>query len=197
MQLSLGLDRADNRVELGIGRHPFERPRAQGANVEALADQSLSVAALMHTEFGLASAWIRAAIFGVSPMAWSMFAPPALIAPTTTRPVWIPTRASMPASPCAFSDCVQLAHARRDGESGQDGSLGVVVVRAGIAEKSDGAVADVLVDVAAVAGDALVADALVGAQHVAQCLGVQVSGERRRTDNVGEQHRQLATLAIR
>ena len=92
---------------------------------------------------------------------------------------------------------VQLAHARRDGESGQHGSFGVVVVRAGIAEKSDGAVADVLVYVAAVAGDAVVADALVGAQHIAQRLGVELSRERRRADNVGEQHRQLATLAIR
>src|SRR6185369_9214493 len=92
---------------------------------------------------------------------------------------------------------VQLAHARRDGDSGQNGSFGVVVVRAGIAEKSDDAVADILVYVAAVARDAVVADALVGAQHVAQRLGVELSGECRRADNVGEQHRQLATLAIR
>src|SRR6185369_10152046 len=177
-------------------RHPFQRPRAQGADVEAFPDEF---------ERRGAYAYRIRACFRLDTCGDVRCFPDGVVDVcsagahrTDDDQAGMDSNARFDAgSALRLQRMVQLADARRDGDSGQNGSFGVVVVRAGIAEKSDDAVADILVYVAAVAGDAVVADALVGAQHVAQSLGVELSRERRRADNVGKQHRQLTTLAIR
>jgi hypothetical protein len=83
-----------------------------------------------------------------------------------------------------------------DVEAGENRTLGVVVVGDGVAEIGQYAIAGVLMNVAAVAVGTLDTHLLIGAQQRAQGLGVETPGQRRRPDDVCEQHRELATLSF-
>ena len=69
-------------------------------------------------------------------------------------------------------------------EPGAHRPLGVVLVRLRVAEIDQHAVAHVLGDEAAEAGDRLGDAAVIGADDLAQVLGVEPGGERRRADEI-------------
>ncbi len=75
-----------------------------------------------------------------------------------------------------------------DPKAGVHGPLGIVLVRARVAEVGDHTVAEILGGVSVEALDGAHAHVLVGAQDVAPVLGVERAGERRRVDQVAEQH---------
>ena len=87
-------------------------------------------------------------------------------------------------------------HGREDGECGARSPRHVVAMRDGGAEQRHDAVADVLVDRAAVALD----DGVDGAEETAEqrlgVLGAKLRGHGGETDQVHEQDRHLASLAL-
>ena len=114
----------------------------------------------MQIELGMASAWIRAARLGVSPIACSILPPPATHRPDHDE-TGVDAHARFDAGFAAgLARCGERPHAGHDGKSREHGSFGIILVRRGIAEKGDHAIADVLIDVAAVASDAIDADAV-------------------------------------
>src|SRR5215831_9734549 len=136
---------------------------------------SRCVVALITTVLGAASAWRRAATFGVSPRAKCSWRPPPLISPTTTRPVWMPSRTA------SWTPCSRTSRA-----------LSEV-----IAEVDQQAIAQILGDVAVKALDHLGTRGLIRQDHVAQLFRIQLAGQRRRVDQIAEQHRELAALRCR
>ena len=64
-------------------------------------------------------------------------------------------------------------------------------------EHGHDAVADMLVDVAAMLGDQAVGELEEGVEERVDLLGVELVGQRRVADEVGEQHAHLPPLALR
>jgi hypothetical protein len=69
-------------------------------------------------------------------------------------------------------------------------------MRLGIAEIDQHAVAHILCDKAGVAGDRVSDAAVIGADDLAQILGVVPPRQRRRADQIAEHHGQLAPLGL-
>ena len=72
--------------------------------------------------------------------------------------------------------------------------LGVVLVRLRVAEIHQHAIAHVLGDKAVEAADRLGDAAMIGADDLAQVLGIEARRKRRRADQIAEHHRELPTL---
>jgi len=83
-----------------------------------------------------------------------------------------------------------------DREPGARRALGVVLMRLGIAEINQHAVAHILGDKTAKAADGVGDAAVVGADDLTQILGIEARGQRRRADQIAEQHRQLPPLGV-
>ncbi len=79
-------------------------------------------------------------------------------------------------------------------EPGAGRALGVVLMRLRIAEINEHAVAHILGDKAAKAADGVGDAAMVGADDLAQILGIEARRQRRRADQIAEHHRQLPPL---
>jgi len=60
-----------------------------------------------------------------------------------------------------------------------------------VAEINEHPVAHILGDKTAKAGDGVGDTAMIGADDLAQILGIEAGGQRRRTDQIAEHHRQL------
>ena len=84
-----------------------------------------------------------------------------------------------------------------DREPGARRALGVVLMRLGIAEINQHAVAHILGDKTAKAADGVGDAAMVGADDLAQILGIEARRQRRRTNQIAEHHRQLPPLSLR
>ena len=74
--------------------------------------------------------------------------------------------------------------------------LVVVLVRLGIAEIDQHAVAHVFGDKTGEAGDRVGDAMVIGADDFAQILGIEAPRQRRRADQIAEHYRQLATLSF-
>ena len=83
-----------------------------------------------------------------------------------------------------------------DREPGARRALGVVLMRLGIAEINQHAVAHILGDKTAKAADGVGDAAVVGADDLAQILGIEARRQRRRTDQVAEHHGHLPSLGL-
>ena len=81
-------------------------------------------------------------------------------------------------------------------EAGAHRPLGVVLVRLRVAEIDQHPVAHVLGDKAVEAGDRLGDRAVVGADDLAQVLGVEPRRERGRADQIAEHHRELPAFGV-
>ena len=92
---------------------------------------------------------------------------------------------------------VERRHRVDDRQAGADRPFRVVLARRGPAEVDEQPIAEVLGDVAAEARDGAGGGLLVLRDEVAPLLGVELLRERRRADQVAEEHRQLAALAGR
>ena len=92
---------------------------------------------------------------------------------------------------------LQRADRIEDGEPGAHSPLGVVLVRGGIAEIGEHAIAQILRDHAAKALDLARAARLEGADDVALLLGIEPRRERARAHHVAEHDRELATFRRR
>ncbi len=75
-----------------------------------------------------------------------------------------------------------------DGEPGPQRPLGIVLMRLRIAE--------ILGDKTGVPGDRIGDATLIGADHLAQILGIVARRQCRRADQIAEHHRQLAPLGL-
>ena len=130
---------------------------------------SRRVPAAMTTASGSARACSRAARFGVSPTTDCSCAEPSPIrSPTTTSPVAIPTRA------WSLTDLTsRRPTASIDAQPGPDRPLGIVLMRLRVAEIDQHAVAHVLGDKAVEPGDDLGDGAVIGADDLAQILGIE------------------------
>ena len=92
--------------------------------------------------------------------------------------------------------CGEPADRVDDREPGADRPLGIILVRLGIAEIDEHAVAHILGDKTAKPADGVRDAAMVGADDLAQILGIEARGQRRRTNQVAEHHGQLAPLGL-
>ena len=81
-------------------------------------------------------------------------------------------------------------------QRGADRPLGVILVRLGIAKIDQYAVAHILGDKTAKAANGVVDTAMVGADDLAQILGIEARGQWRRADQVAEHHGQLPPLRV-
>ena len=81
-----------------------------------------------------------------------------------------------------------------DREPGAGRVLGVVLIRLGIAETDQHAIAHILADKTAKAGDGVGHAAVVGADDLAQILEIEARGQRRRTHQIAKYHPQLPPL---
>ena len=145
----------------------------------------------MTTMFGSAIPCRRAARFGVSPtIACSCAAPAPIRSPTTTSPVAMPTRVCR-ARVWLDRYCGTISFQPRAHRP-----LGVVLMRLRIAEVHQHAVAHVFRHEPSKRlhgfGDAF----LICRNDLAHVLRVHAGGERRRTDQVREHHRDLAALGV-
>ena len=113
---------------------------------------------------------------------------PWLVAPSVTAasPVSTPQRAWIPGP--------RALHGVDEVEARADRALGVVLVRDRGAPQGHDRVADELLDAAAVALDDVGRELEVGRQELPDRLGVPALGQRREADEVGEQHRDQASL---
>src|SRR4029077_2049072 len=92
--------------------------------------------------------------------------------------------------------CGEPADRLDDREPGAGRALGIVLMRLGIAEIDQHAVAHIFGDKTVKAGDGVGDAAVVGADDLAQILGIEARRQRRRTDQIAEHHRQLPPLCV-
>ena len=92
--------------------------------------------------------------------------------------------------------CGEPADGVDDCQPGASRTLGVVLMRLWIAEIDQHAVAHILGDKTPKAADGVGDAAMVGADDLAQILGIEARGQRCRADQVAEHHRQLAPLGL-
>ena len=121
-------------------------------------------------------------------MPCSCAAPEPIRSPTTTSPVAMPTRV------CSEARRLEPGHRRDQLQPRPHRPLGVVLMGLRIAEIHQHAVAHVFGHEAAEAAHGLGDAFLIGRNDLAQVLRVHAGGERRRTDQVREHHRDLAAL---
>jgi hypothetical protein len=81
-------------------------------------------------------------------------------------------------------------------EPGASGALGIVLMRLGIAEIDQHAIAHIFGDKTAKAGGSVGNTAMIGADDLAQILGIEARGQRRRTNQIAEHHGQLPPLGF-
>src|SRR5271169_2961611 len=92
--------------------------------------------------------------------------------------------------------CGEPADRLDDREPGTSRALGIVLMRLGIAEINQDAVAHTLGDKTAKAADGVGDAAMVGADDLAQILGIEAGRQRRRADQIAEHHRKLPPLGL-
>ncbi len=88
--------------------------------------------------------------------------------------------------------CLEFGHRRDEFKPGPHRLLGVVFVSVRIAEVHHDAVPHVLGDVSAELVHGFFGASRIGGEDVPQILRVHAGGERRRPDQIGEHHRDLA-----
>jgi hypothetical protein len=89
---------------------------------------------------------------------------------------------------------VQRRNRGRQFEPGHDGALGFALLRLRIPEIDEHPVAHVLGDKPAEAVDRFGDGAMISADHLAQILGIEPRGKRRRGYQIAKHHGQLPTL---
>ncbi len=137
-------------------------PRSSRANVP---DTSRAVTGLITTASGGARPWSRAAILRVSPIAWRSWRPAPPMTPTTTRPVWIPSRTAS-FTPCSpISRVFRVSHGLDNAQARVHRAPGIVFMSRGVAKIDQQAIAEILGDMARVLLDDCGCGLLVGADH--------------------------------
>ena len=91
---------------------------------------------------------------------------------------------------------VEPAHRIDDAKTRTDSPLGIVLMRPRVAEIDQNAVTHVLGDKAIELGDHFGDGAVVGADQLPQILRIKPRCERRRADEIGKHHRQLAAFGV-
>jgi hypothetical protein len=91
---------------------------------------------------------------------------------------------------------IQLPHGLQHPQPGSHGALGIVLVRLGVAEVDQQAVAQILGDMALVAGNHFGTGLLIGPHHLAEVFWVELAGEHGRVNQVTEQDGELAPFGV-
>src|SRR5262249_57592973 len=90
---------------------------------------------------------------------------------------------------------IQLPQGLQHPQSSTHGALRIVLVRQGVAKVDQQPIAEILRDMTLKALDHGRASLLISAYHLAQLFRIQTRCERRRVDQITEQHGQLAPFA--
>ena len=115
-------------------------------------------------------------MLGVSPRAVSCLPPPP-ISPTTTRPVWMPTRSAR-RRPCALRQTrIQRSHRLQEAQPGPHRPQGIVFMGLRPAKIDEEPIAKPLRNIAVEVVDHLCAGLLVGAHDLAPVFGITVAGK--------------------
>jgi hypothetical protein len=93
--------------------------------------------------------------------------------------------------------CGEPADRVNDREPSAGRALGVILMRLGIAEINEHAVAHIFGDKTAKPGNGVGDRAVVAADQLAQVLGIKAGGQWRRADQIAEHHGQLPPLRLR
>jgi hypothetical protein len=91
---------------------------------------------------------------------------------------------------------IELSHRLHDAQPDAHRTLRVVLVRLGVAEVDQQAIAEVLRDLPLEAGNHLGARRLIGPHHLAPLLGVELAGKAGGVHQVTEQHGELAAFGL-
>ena len=91
---------------------------------------------------------------------------------------------------------VELRYGIKNPQAGAGSTLRIVVVGLGIAEESHHAIAKVLGDMPAEALDCLRRRMMISGDDLAPLFGIKTACYLRRADEVAEEHRQMAALAL-
>ena len=148
---------------------------------------------LTTTVCGAATLSSRAAMFGVLPKADVSERSALPISPTIAG-TGMDADARLQPLPTGRRRRVHGVESLEDRETREDGALGVVLVRGRIAEICEQTVAEVLRNVAAEPHHDGAPHLLIREDELAELLGIQLLGERSRTDEVAEEDRQSAPL---
>ena len=89
----------------------------------------------------------------------------------------------------------ELRHRLDEGKPGPHSALGIILVGLGIAEIGEHAIAHVLGNESAIALDQHRAAALIGANDLAQVLGIEPGRQGGRADEVAEHHGELTAFS--
>ena len=92
---------------------------------------------------------------------------------------------------------IELPQGLDDAQPGPHRPLRVILMRQGVAEVDQQAIAEILRDMPLKAGDHLGAGVLIGPHHLAEVFRVELTGEGGRVHQVTEQHRELAAFGVR
>jgi hypothetical protein len=91
---------------------------------------------------------------------------------------------------------IQLPDRRHYPEASAHRPLGVILMRPGIAEVDEQAVAEILGDMAVEALDDLGTCSLIGSHHLTPLFGVEPGGQRGRVYQITEDYSELAALGF-
>ena len=136
-------------------------------------------------------------MLGVSPSARCSCRPPPPITPTTTGPVWMPSRTASWTPYWAARRVFRVVMAWTMPRPGVHRAPGIVFMGRGVAKIDQQPIAEVLGNMALVALDDLGRGLLVGAHHGAQVFRVELARELRGAHQVAEQHRELPPFGVR
>ena len=136
-------------------------------------------------------------MFGVSPRASCSCRPPLPISPTTTSPVWIPSRTARRTPYSCSRRVFNVPMASTIPSPLRTARWTVVFMGLGIAEVHQQAIAEVLGNVAVKALNDLGTGGLIGAHHLAQVFRIELARQHRRVHQVTEQHGELAAFGVR
>src|SRR5215475_3704405 len=145
---------------------------------------------------GAASPWILAATLGVSPRANCSCLPPPPIAPTTTKPVSMPTRTASLDTFTLLQTSTKLSHGIEDTQTRSYCSLRIVFMRLGIPKVHEQSITEQLSDMSIVALNNFSTHLLIRPYHVTPVFRVELRCQLRRSHQITKHHRELPTFRV-
>ena len=136
-------------------------------------------------------------MFGVSPRASCSCRPPLPISPTTTSPVWMPSRTARRTPYSRSRRVFNVPSASTMPSPLRTARWTVVFMGLGIAKVHQQAIAEVLGNVAVKALDDLGTGGLIGSDHGAEVFRIESTRQHRRVHQVTEQDGELAAFSVR
>ena len=132
----------------------------------------------------------------VSPIARRSCRPAPPITPTTTGPVWIPSRTASFTPYCPIRRVFRVGHGLDNAQARVHRAPGIVFMGRGVAKIDQQAIAEILGDMARVLLDDRGRGLLVGAHHRTQVFRVELARELGGAHQVAEEHGELPSFGL-